>query len=468
MEITKNNLIRTETELKLERRKTAGLTREMEQMQFTVETSQKDLDETSSSLKNQISKLTQENANLMNRVEKTLREGNRKLEEKREELMRTKSINKQLEETKEKLAVMNDNLMKKVEFFKKGTQKTNLLAMMENEKKMSTELQSLQKRYKSIKGIALTLAKHYKVIIESFRQDSLQIRQEISCSKKSLFSAIQMVIVKAKDETKKSIKYEEQILRLKTDLSYLENLNMNYNSGTERKAYTKLSSEEIKICQDTDESMDQSLMKIKDEINESERNTLTRRRENHFKRCSQVSEVQDSTSNMNFYLSVTPPEVNCSLISNAEVDKKEVKKLEEESIEIEKRILKLRRKSIAARSRAEELMVIADKENSDIKNQGLIRDSGIRTSCYDSRSNYTSRIQESAVMMVDQKSGYKVPPLGPYMSNQKRKSKPGMVKGQRDSAKRSAEEYHGGSHPSVKGYTSAFKSEQSTQAHSPF
>ena len=80
-----------ETQLKLERRKSATLERESDQMKFSVKTSEMELAETSESLKGQIERLKSENSNLIQKLEINLRENQKKLEEERAEHMKTKS-----------------------------------------------------------------------------------------------------------------------------------------------------------------------------------------------------------------------------------------------------------------------------------------------------------------------------------------------------------------------------------------
>jgi len=81
-----------EVGLKQERRKAATLARELEQSKFSADANTRDTNELIIGLKNKVESLKKENGNLSSRLEKNLKENQKKMEEERKKTLEIKEL----------------------------------------------------------------------------------------------------------------------------------------------------------------------------------------------------------------------------------------------------------------------------------------------------------------------------------------------------------------------------------------
>lgn len=104
--------------LKIERRKAASLERELDQFKFTSETQERNSKETLASFNEKVQHLKKEISSLENRLERQLKESQRKIEDERKISMEAIEKLRMMENMEENLKITIENLTKKVEFYK--------------------------------------------------------------------------------------------------------------------------------------------------------------------------------------------------------------------------------------------------------------------------------------------------------------------------------------------------------------
>ena len=212
-------------------------------MKFSVQTSEMELTETTESLKGQILKLKSENSHLIEKLEYNLKESQKKLDEERAQHLKSKSKYKtiqnpkklifyrsqRLEESNEKMRIVNENLTKKVEFFKAQTiNKTSMNQdKHEKEKERKKLVETLKKRNTENLNLRTLIKKLRSKFLSSrvvFDTQINGVKQELQFYKNSILSIFDMLAVKLTDEHKKSKYLTRDLRRLKKDLKYLKSI----------------------------------------------------------------------------------------------------------------------------------------------------------------------------------------------------------------------------------------------------
>ena len=285
MEYLKKQFGQSETFLKTERRKSATLERELDQCKFSIQTLEKSSTEIIETMKEKIKHLKNEVLALENRLERQLKESQRKMDEQRKVSMEALNQLRELETSEENHKVVIENLKKKVEFFKAksleacstptrsiygqqshnqkpenhySTDKKSQLfsgiecgqddSMESNEHgsshakdgrdqngsearmRKSSSAKTLLKgetneeTNQQLKAKIAHLALKTTHLRESFMKDKVQLQQEINFFKKSLKNALQMLALKVKDENRRAKFVNRELVRAKKDLIMYEKM----------------------------------------------------------------------------------------------------------------------------------------------------------------------------------------------------------------------------------------------------
>lgn len=229
LELSENMLKTTQSELKIERRKTCSLEREVDQMKFSVKTGELELAQITGSLKNQIEKLRVEKNNLSTRMQFSLEDTQKKLEIEREMHIKSKNRVELLEESEEKLKVLNENLKKKVDFFKSQTlnnQHSQALNLNKNKqgdvKKLMSELLEKSRENSKLRSSISWVRNKMKELILEFRKEKNDLRRKMESLRGDFAGIFNLAFSKFKNELKKSESNGKDVSQMKRDLDYFE------------------------------------------------------------------------------------------------------------------------------------------------------------------------------------------------------------------------------------------------------
>lgn len=212
--------------------------RELDQFKFTSETQERNSKEYLASLNEQVQHLKKEIISLENRLERQMKESQRKIEEERKISMEAIEKLRMMENMEENLKITIENLSKKVEFYKDKSQNNIRLSPMKKKENHESAYRSLRKNSSTktlLKGknnqkssshelaskltrIALNL-KHVK---ENFRKEKIKLSQELSLFKKWLRNTLQILSENAKEAINKAEFLNRELKRAKKDLEYIE------------------------------------------------------------------------------------------------------------------------------------------------------------------------------------------------------------------------------------------------------
>lgn len=208
-----------EKQVKIEKRKTSNLERELDQMKYSHDTLHRSTMEEIKALRDHNQMLKQEGKSLQDKIENQFKEMQVRLEEERKNGLRGLKKIKEMENEEENLRLQVESLLKKVEFFKAQQKQDSVQARVDSrdsyaEKQKFDSFSSFQKRVKEI-GIApqedkkhfrswknendalriklSTIALQMGHIKEIYRKECQYFKQEISNLKTSLFQSLQML-----------------------------------------------------------------------------------------------------------------------------------------------------------------------------------------------------------------------------------------------------------------------------------
>lgn len=237
LEFLEKEYTESQNELKIQRRTSCALERESDQINFALKTNELELAQITESLKDQISKLKADKANLSMRLQVSLDEVQKKLESERQLHIRTKNRLQILEESEEKLKILNENLTKKVDFFKTQTLNTkSSKTVIENEeknrKKLMQDLLNKSRENTKLKSLISQIRNKVKGLTLQFTREKSQLRKEIKFLKNNFGTIFNNLVGKLKEESKKSFYKDKDLMRLKKDLDYFEKYsNQSYNKS---------------------------------------------------------------------------------------------------------------------------------------------------------------------------------------------------------------------------------------------
>lgn len=174
----------------------------------------------------QVDKLKSENKNLNSRLEKTLRDDHKKMDEERSAHMLTKSKLRQMEEYGERMDIQNENLKKKVNFFKnQNISKSQAFTTMKSPDQTSCKLIETS----MVKEHLLYMQKQIFQIKELHAREKSRLLQEMGYFRNSVASMTDVLAIRIREESKKSKYYEKDISRLKKDIHYLQRINEEFS-----------------------------------------------------------------------------------------------------------------------------------------------------------------------------------------------------------------------------------------------
>lgn len=383
LDFTQKRLNETQNELKIQRRKSCGLERETDQIKFSLKTNELELAQITESLKDQIQKLKSDKTNQSLRLQSSLEEIQKKLESERQQHIRTKNRLEMVEESEEKLKILNENLSKKVEFFKTQTlsskpSKSVIESEEKNRKKLMRDLLKKSRENTKLKSLISQIRNKLKSFILQFSREKNQLKKQVDFLRSGVNSVFNSIASRLKEESRKRYYKERDLERLKKDLNYFEKYsNYSYKKSLQSSVISKKSQlgrfdSEVKNCflKEKIEKFEDRLKKSP--VRKSELNVVKiqnigleslekkeNKRKNRVDETLPISDFNDDITN--FYLSnsetgsiYNPQNENDKTIDsivfsnkkNISIHEKSVdyEKIEQESMEIEKRISMLKKK----------------------------------------------------------------------------------------------------------------------------
>ena len=138
-----------------------------------------------------------------------------------------------MEECDEKLRIVNENLTKKVEFFKEQTMnKTNQtqesIKKDKEIKKLTEEILKKTKQNFTLKQLISKISDKLRTRKETKEVEIAQIKNQLKFFKKSIKGIFEMMVIRLKDEVKQSSYYKREFKRLNKDVNYLERINKEF------------------------------------------------------------------------------------------------------------------------------------------------------------------------------------------------------------------------------------------------
>lgn len=213
--------------------------RELDQFRFTSETKERNSKESLASLNEKVHHLKKEISSLENRLERQLKESQRKIDEERKISMDAIQKLRMMENVEENLKITIENLSKKVDFFKEKslqsysskpstTEKKSKGAMCRQMSKNSSTKTLLKgtsrNRSPEIRSKLARIALNLKHVKENFRKEKALLSQQLGFFKKWLKNALQILTLKSAEETGKVDFLNRELKRAKKDLEYYERL----------------------------------------------------------------------------------------------------------------------------------------------------------------------------------------------------------------------------------------------------
>lgn len=193
-------------------------------------------------------------------------------------------------------------------------------------KEVQTKIRNLEERIRKIKT--------------AHNNTKYSMRQDLKFSQKYVKDIFQLLVQKLKEERRKCHYYEKDIARLKKDLSYLERINKDYSGSS-----FKLNLEPFKSIMNIQEKNDNNKIKERDPREKKNSSDLKKKNfENNTKKIEKENfgkkiGLQNVKGSAVFLSPIKPAE------EQEEIKKLEISEIEKESIEIERRISRLREKS---------------------------------------------------------------------------------------------------------------------------
>lgn len=209
--------------MKTERRRAASLERELDQLKFSMEATTRENNELLVGLRSQLSHLEAENASLSGRFQKSIQESKKKFDVERAEHRNTKEKLREVLENEERMSIEVDNLRKKVQFFKANTYSRSSTCESKNEHRMSLiETSSIKKSLKYI----FEKLRNFKM---QHSKEKHQLLDEIKFYQSSICNTTDTLVVRIKEEAKKNKYQSKDIERLKSDLQKLQKINEEFS-----------------------------------------------------------------------------------------------------------------------------------------------------------------------------------------------------------------------------------------------
>lgn len=216
-----------ESALKNERRKAANIEREHEQLDYQHSSHVHETNEIIQGFKTQVTHLKSENKNLNKRLENILRNDQKKLEEERNSHMATKEKLRMIEEYGERMDIQNENLRKKVNFFKnQNLTKSQTFTTIRNPEDNTCRLIETS----MVKEKLMEMSRQVINIKEAHRKEKERLIQEMGYFRNQVASLTEVLAIRIRVEAKKNKYYEKDISRLKKDVQYLVKINEEFTS----------------------------------------------------------------------------------------------------------------------------------------------------------------------------------------------------------------------------------------------
>lgn len=209
--------------MKAVRRKAASLERELDQMKFSMEASSRESNELLVGLRSQISHLEAENAGLNGRFQKNILESKKKLDVERAEHRNTKDKLRVILENEERMSIEIENLNKKVKFFKANTYSRSSNCEAKNSQRMSLiETSSIKKSLKYL----FEKVRSFKI---QHNKEKIQLLEEIKFYQTSICNTTDTLVIRIKEEAKRNKYQSKDIERLRGDLQKLQKINEEFS-----------------------------------------------------------------------------------------------------------------------------------------------------------------------------------------------------------------------------------------------
>lgn len=331
----KNSELKLNASLKNEIRNTGEMRRELEQSKFNLDVCKMELDQRTTELLEKNELLSKENLLLQQRVDENYTENMSKIESLHQEKLKSHRVNLELEEELEKLSVENENLKARIDFYKEKILKErnereitpvkekNLKRILRIKIGLEGELRKLKLEAKRVKIMLeqknLVISKFMKINFETLRKKICDITKENEVLQKQ---------VKMYRKSQKNICTAIKPLRKYSNKKPKEGERKEEGESTSKKR--KFSKTEPLICLGV-ESVDQSLLDIKKQIENSEKDSNKHQEDRTF------DEIMRDSHEFDFCLSASY--TNHSMVFNS---KPEHEVIQEESILIKQRIEKLK------------------------------------------------------------------------------------------------------------------------------
>lgn len=369
---------------KSEVRKSTDLIRELEKCQFDLQLSELELDQRTKELREKNDILLKENKSLLHRVNNNYSQNMMKIENLHQEKLDLKKVNLELQEQVDKYVVENENLSKKIDFYKnkvsffnKNEQETNVKKQVDKEKLMKieklkitfkNEISSLRNELARMKTfftqnkISSTgfIKSNTNVILLKFKQLKTEIDYLKNENNRLKKSKEEVDVLKSRNSASKNYSRYQKTLKFSEKKEIPKEKKILTSTAKKRKFMRT----EPLVYQGI-ESVDQSLMDIKKVIENSERES----------RKNANSNCLNDTKEFDFCLS--PKACNSSFMRGlkSHINRPEHEIIEEESLLIRERINRLRT------SRKNGLNTDS-KENNYLENFSGIKESKVISDSY--------------------------------------------------------------------------------------
>lgn len=212
-----------EANLKQSRRDAATLERELDQVKFSNSTVFRENNEMIVSFKNQIDHLKVENEKLNERLQKSLKEHNAKLEIERCSHMKSKEKVRVLEALEERMQIEIENLSKKVQFFKAST----LKATHASESQVASHCSLIETS--QVKAQLRDLMKEVIKYKEVHKKEKELIKEQVGFFYSNIRSIVEIMSVRIREEGKKNFYLVNDVTRLNRDLEHLKKVNDDFS-----------------------------------------------------------------------------------------------------------------------------------------------------------------------------------------------------------------------------------------------
>jgi hypothetical protein len=261
-----------------------------------------------------------------------------------------------IQEAEEKLRISNENLIKKVEFFK---QRTSNRFNDDRKQYESRELELKKQANKTIHHLKMKASRLLVIVNhlqQTHRRENSQIQHDIKHYKNSIKSIFELLAIRLNEEGKKATFYKSEIKRLKKNVDRLEKIHNDYDFGVKARNAGSASRQNTSSLTYNCPVETKTVMTTYKQ-REGEKGQKTDREKTSEKRKRDRTSVRKKER---IYLSPIKPVMdhNCDVM-----EKLEISQLEKESMEIERRVRMLRKKTDSKNTTLNRTSYKLNKEN---------------------------------------------------------------------------------------------------------